>query len=211
MPKFPEPPPVAELRRIPPAERTLDPGTLLWRVYRRGGNHPGLWQRFRRFGPLSGRFDHHQPDAGRPQSQKRGVYYAALDVTTCLAEVYQDTRTISRNASDQPWLVGFELGTAVPLLDLTGRWPTRAGASMVLSSGPRPRARRWSQVIYEAYPRLQGLLYGSSMHANRPMVCLWERAAGALPHHPKVHRPLNDPALLTALDRAAVRLGYDLI
>ncbi len=87
----------------------------------------------------------------------------------------------------------------------------RAGASMVLSSGPRPRARRWSRAIYDAYPDLQGLYHPSSMHANQPMVSLWERAREALPAHPLFHRPLNDPALLVGVDRASVELGYDLI
>jgi len=211
MPKFPEPPSANELARVPPAERELAAGTVLWRVYRRGGRHPNLWQEFRYFGPLNGRFDHHISDAqGRPQVQNRGIYYAAANLVTCLAEVFQDTRIIHRNAGDQPWLVGFELEKPVPLLDLTGSWPTRAGASMVLNSGSRPRARRWSRAIYDAYPSLQGLWSASSMHANQPMATFYERARAALPRYPLVHRPLNDPALLLGLDRAAVEIGYDL-
>ena len=211
MPKFPEPPPVAELRRLPAAEKILDRGALLWRVYRRGGPHPTLWQMFRHFGPLNGRFDHHLPDdAGKPRIQERGIYYAAADLATCLAEVFQDTRAIHRNAADQPWAVGFELAAPVRLLDLTDTWPTRAGASMALSSGPRPRARRWSRAIYDAYPEIQGLYYPSSMHAHRPMISLWERSREALPEHPLFHRALNDPALLVGLDRAATDIGYDL-
>lgn len=107
-------------------------------------------------------------------------------------------------------MVGFELASPIDLLDLTGVWPTRAGASMALNSGPRPRARRWSQSIYEAYADLHGLYSASSMHANQPLITLHERARDALPPHPVVHRPLNDPALLLGLDRAAVELGYDL-
>ncbi len=107
--------------------------------------------------------------------------------------------------------MGFELTAAVPLLDLTGTWPTRAGASMVLNSGPRPRARRWARAIYDAYLHLQGLCSASSMDANRPVVSLYERARAAVPEYPLVHRPLNDPALLVGLDRAAVELGYDLV
>ena len=212
MAKFPEPPPSSELSEIPAAEKTLGRGTLLWRVYRRGGSHPTLWQAFRHFGPLNGRFDHHLSDgAGKPQVQERGVFYAALDLATCLAEVFQDTRAIHRNAGDQPWAVGFELAASLSLLDLTGTWPTRAGASMVLSSGPRPRARRWSRAIYDTYPHVRGLYYASSMYANRPMVSLWERAQDALPGQPVVHRALNDPALLVGLDRTAAEIGYELI
>ncbi len=212
MAKFPEPPPANRLRAIPAAEKALDAGTALWRVYRRGGRHPSLWQGFRHFGPLSGRFDHHLVDAGgKAQLQARGIYYAGLDIYTALAESFQETRIIRRNAKNQPWLVGLALATPVHLLDLSGAWPTRAGASMNINSGPRPRARRWSMAIYEAYPALNGLYSASSMYANRPMVSLYERATDALPNHPIVHRPLNDPALLVGLERAAVEIGYDLI
>ncbi len=38
MPKFPEPPAAEELRQVPAAEKILEPGTLLWRIYRRGGS-----------------------------------------------------------------------------------------------------------------------------------------------------------------------------
>ncbi len=212
MAKFPEPPSPQELRAVPATEKILDTGTILWRVYRRGGRHPALWQGFRHYGPLNGRFDHHLVDArGRPQLQDRGIYYAALDIRSALAESFQGTRVIQRNAEDQPWLVAFELRTRVRLLDLSGVWPTRAGASMNINSGPRPRARRWSMAIYEAYPDLQGIYSPSSMHGNRPMVSFYERALDALPHHPTVHRPLNDPALLVGLERTAVAIGYDLI
>ena len=139
----------------------------------------------------------------------RRILYGALEGPTCLAEVFQNTRVIDR-AEHDPWLVGFELVQPLVLLDLTGVWPTRARASMALSTGPRPRARRWAQMIYEAYPEVQGLFYPSSMHANRPAVALWERGAGAMPPMPVFHRPLLDPALLPVLSRAARKLGYGL-
>ncbi|HEX5758794.1 MAG TPA: RES family NAD+ phosphorylase [Thermoanaerobaculia bacterium] len=207
MAKFPEPP--AQLAAIPPKIRTLPSGTLLWRVYFRGGKHPTLWNGFRAFGPTpGGRFDHHlPPPAG---AQRRQILYAARHGSTCLAEVFQDTRVIDRSARD-PWLVGFVLGSAVTLLDLTGSWPTRAGASMAMSSGARPRAQRWSRAIYETYPALQGLRYPASMHGNRPAVALYERAAPALPPSPAFHRPLLDPALLPILRHVAHDLGYGLV
>ncbi len=211
MAKLPEPPPAAALARLPPAEKGLPAGSLLWRVYFRGGSHPTLWQAFRRFGPLGGRFDHHLPDAaGKPRFQRRGIYYAALDLITGLAEVFQLTRVIDRDA-DEPWVVGFELAAPVRLLDLTGTWPTRAGASMAIHSGPRPRVRRWSRTIYEASRHLDGIYSTSSMHAHQPVVSLYERAAGALPPRPVLHRPLSDPALLAPLSRTATELGYHLV
>ena len=49
------------------------------------------------------------------------------------------------------------------------------------------------------------------MHANRPVVALYERGAAALPPHPSFHRALDDPCLLTALRNAARELGYLLL
>lgn len=206
MPKFPEPPSVSELARVRPAIRTLAKGAELWRVYFRGGPHPTLWNRFRSFGPTSSRFDHHTLPA---RVQRRQILYAAENGPTCVAEAFQDARFIDRSAGS-PWLVAFELARAVKLLDLTGAWPTRAGASMSLCSGPRPRARRWSQAIFAAYPEVEGLIYPSSMNANEPCVALYERARSALPAHPTFHRALVDPSLLTPFRDAARRFGYGL-
>lgn len=206
MAKFPEPPGVEELARVAPEQQTLPAGTLLWRVYFRGAPFPTYWDTFRRFGPTGSRFDHQLPP---PREQKRGILYAARHGPTSLAEVFQQDRLVDRTARE-PWLVGFRTIGPLILLDLMGAWPTRAGASMGMCSGPRPRAQRWSQVIYQAYPGLQGLWYPSSMHGNRPAVALYERAGGALPPAPEFHRPLSDPALLAALRVVAEDLGYDL-
>lgn len=82
---------------------------------------------------------------------------------------------------------------------------------MAINTGPRSRARRWAQAIYDAYPDVQGIFYPSSMHANRPAVALWERAAEGLSPVPVFHRPLVDPALLPVLSRVARDLGYGLV
>ncbi|MBX3218319.1 MAG: RES family NAD+ phosphorylase [Labilithrix sp.] len=204
MAKLPEPP---QPLTTPPETKLLLAGTRLWRIYLRGGSHPTSFGDFRGFGPTTARFDHHDPP---PRVQSKGILYAADDPTTCLAEAFQATRVVERHAGD-PWLVGFETARDLTLLDLTGAWPTRAGASMALSSGPRPRARRWSQAIYDAYPRVEGLWYPSSMHANRPSVALYERADAAVPKTPSFHRALSDPAIRGRLDAAAMRLGYRLV
>lgn len=177
-------------------------------MYFRGGPYPANWWTFRRFGPAGqARFDHHHLP---PRLQNRAIMYAVVDAITCLAEVFQRSRTIDRNGG-LPWLVAFVLDRELTLLDLTGFWPTAAGASMTLASGPRPRARRWSQAIYAAYPDIQGLWYPSSMAGNAPTAALYERGAGALPPRPRFHRPLNDPALRTPLARVAKALGYVLL
>ncbi len=110
-----------------------------------------------------------------------------------------------------PQLAAFSLVEDVPLLSLRGRWPTKAGAFANINSVPRPRCRRWSKVIYEAYPDICGLLYASSMNGNRPAVALYERAARALPRVPDSNRPLSGAAQLVPLERVASGLGYDLV
>lgn len=166
---------------------------------------------FRHFGPTSARFDHHLPGPdGEARQQDRGILYLALDGPTCIAEAFQKARTIDRKSGD-PWLAGFRIRRDVALLDLTGTWPTRAGASMKIGSGPRPTAQRWSRAIYEAYPEIEGIYYGSSMRANEPCVALYERATDALPDRPLFNRSLDDPTWLEVLRNTAAELGYLLV
>jgi RES domain len=204
--KLPAPPPRGALAaRLPPRIKSLARGTVLWRIYHRGGAHPAAWNRFRHFGPVpTMRFDPHSLPACE---QSRGIVYAALRVYTCFAEVFQETRTIERYRGG-PCLVGLELARSVALLDLTGTWPTRAGASMARSSGRRDRARAWSARIYEDYPEVEGLYYPSSMDGNQPAVVLYERAQDALPARPVFHRTLADPALDAAVVKAALLFNY---
>jgi hypothetical protein len=202
MAKLPEPP-----NPLEPEIAVRERGARCWRIYYAGGRHPATWRDFRFFGPTLARFDHHDPP---PSVQARGILYAAASPLTCIAEVFQATRVIDRG-SGSPWLVAFDLVHDVPLLDLTGPWPTRAGASMAIGSGPRARARRWSRAIYSTYANVEGLLYASSMHANRPALALYERARAALPAAPAFHRALLDPALVPRLDTAATALGYRLV
>ena len=124
----------------------------------------------------STRFDH---PLDPPMAQDRGILYAATGddaIATCLAEVFQDTRLVDTRRNE-PWLAAFTLMEDVSLLDLSGKWPTKAKASANFNSGPRPRCRRWSRTIYDAYPDLIGLYYASSMNGNEPAVVLYERAS----------------------------------
>lgn len=209
MVKLPEPPTPAALRRVKPETRVLPAGTGLWRIYFRGGRHPTRWDRMREFGPLpNARFDHH--DEPRRVQEERQILYATTGeeaIVTCLAEVFQENRLMDpyQNA---PWLANFVLTDDVLLLDLTGPWPTRAGASMEINFGPRPRTRRWSKAIHQAYPDLCGLFYASSMHAGKPTVALYERARYAIPTIPTFNEPLSHPGLRPVMAHAAALLGY---
>jgi hypothetical protein len=143
--------------------------------------------------------------------QSRGIYYAARDAKTCLAEAFQATRRIDR-VFQAPQLVMFETLARLKLLDLTGDFATRMGASMAIHSGSRGRARGWARDLYEAYPEIQGILYAASMHGGQLAIALNERALkGPLfPAHPLFHRALADDVMLDTLKHAASDLGYAL-
>lgn len=186
----------------------LEEGTLVWRVYRTAGRHPASWTTFRTYGPVAnGRFDHHHPPPH--DDPTRGILYGSLDAPAAIAEAFGDGRLIDR-VRDGPWLVCFALGRAAAMLDLRGAWPTRAGASQAIASGPRDVAQAWSREIHAACPSVQGLLYASAMAGSSTNIALYERAAAALPGHPALHVPLAHPGLGRALSRIADRFGYDL-
>ena len=216
MPKFPEPPDVAELRRIGPEIFRLKAGSPLARVFFRGGAWPVGWDEFRFWGPGQSRFDHHLPDAaGQPALGSRGILYAAGAappgaLAVCLAEVFQETRIID-SSDREPWFAVFRTTRRLELLDLRGLWPTRAGASAALSTGAKARARRWGRAIHEAWPNLDGIIYPSSMGGNADAFALYEKATDALPAAPDFHRPLSDPALTAPLLAAASALNYALM
>jgi hypothetical protein len=208
--KFPEPPGVAALRDITPQTLFLPADTKLARIYFATGTHPSHWNQFRSFGPTAARWDHHLPDAhGAAVDPKRAVYYCAPDVDTCAAEVFQSTRRIDRTRN-APGLAVFALHEAVTLLDLRGTFATKIGTSTAIHSGPRSRARTWARELYDAYPHIQGLYYGSSMNGHAPAVALNERVQRAMPEQPQFHRALNDDMLVEVLQQIALRLSYGL-
>jgi RES domain len=204
--KLPPPPP--SLPPLRPSDvKVLSKGTVLWRIYYQGGSHPSAWNRFREYGPCDGRFDHHEVPK---RVQARRILYGAEEWCTCFAEFFQGTRVIDR-VRRAPWLVAFELTRKVTVLDLRGSWPTRVGASMAMSSGPRRRTRPWSQTIYREYAAIEGLWYASSMYKNSPAVSLYERAEDAVSARPLFHRALTDSALYPTVAWAALDLGYGIV
>jgi hypothetical protein len=204
--------PLPDLRRL----RSLEPevadfaeGMRFARVYLAAGDHPVAWNSFRHWGPNEGsRFDHHLPnDEGQPQIGERGVLYLAKEAITCLAEVFQHDRIIDRN-SDDPYLVIFTLERPIRLLDLTGEFATRMGASGAISTGPRDRSRNWARALYDAFPGFDGLLYQSSMRSKHEAVVLFETAESAIPEMPDFNRALSDHSLTNTIDACCAKLGY---
>lgn len=214
MAKFPEPPGVAALARLTPVTKTLDAGTRIFRIFRSGGKHPMHWNSFRYFGPTSARFDHQLPNKmGKGQSGPQGIMYGAVGakaVPTCLAEVFQNSRTINRR-DKSPVLCAFTLTESVTLLDLTGTFPTQIGASMAINTGTRSRAQRWARQLYQAFPLAQGIYYSSSMYGNNPALALFERASPAIPNVVDMHRQLDDPVLRSVIYRTSWDIAYPVV
>ncbi|GAC1332169.1 MAG: RES family NAD+ phosphorylase [Mycobacteriales bacterium] len=215
MSKLPLPPGPEQLAELRQAEDViaLAPMTRLVRIYRTSGEHPTGWRSLRTFGPVpGGRFDPHpvRTDARPADAPGYGVTYLGLSLRTALAEVFQDTRTVDRRTG-RPYLAVFRVRHAVRLLDLAGSWPTRAGASQAISSGRRDRAQAWARAIYSAYDDVEGVWYPSAMDGGAPAVCLWQRAAAALPRTPEVNMPLDAPTLALPLARACGPIGYRLL
>jgi hypothetical protein len=204
MVKLPDPPRVSRLRAVGAEVTTIPQGTPVSRIHFQAGPYPTTWGALRWIGPSGARFDHHRLPRGK---QKRGILYAALEGVTCLAEVFQNKRIIDVHLGE-PWFVTFELARDVVVLDLTGDWPTRAGASVLINAGNRARARAWSAAIYEAFPQVEGLLYCSSMAANRRALALYERAQSAIPAAPVTHRSLADSSMRSLIREAADKFGY---
>lgn len=211
MSKLPDPPDAATLRDRAPIEHalhTVGPRATLWRIHNTVGDHVLAWNQLRRYGPASGRFDP-QPLPPRAESEVGVLYVAAERVEVAVAEVFQRTRRVDVTAGG-PWLTGMRLTRPVRLLDLSGSWPTRAGASQALCSGPRPRAQAWARTIAQAWPGLDGLWYPSSMLGGGYCAALWTPAANALPDTPVLSVPLAHPGLWAPLAVICKRIGYRL-
>ena len=208
MPEGLEPPPTRLELYEPRDEEViqLSASQPVWRIYTRKP-HGSAWNTFRHYGPTSSRFDH---QLAPPASPNRSILYAADNLATCVAEVFQDQRLIDTHTND-PWLVAFFIDYDIRLLDLTGLWPTRAGASMAINSGNRETARAWSRAIYSAFPDIVGLHYASAMHAGAASYTLYDRARRALSATPAFHASLADPQIVTNLLTIAETLGYEMV
>jgi hypothetical protein len=207
--KLGKPATVEFLRALDPPVATIRAGhDRLARIYFAGGAYPVAWHEFRAWGPAPlARFDHHLPDAeGQPRAQPRKVLYCARRGITCIAEVFQAARVVNRVDGD-PYLCVFSPRRDLRLLDLTGRFATRMGASLAIHSGPRHRSREWARALHEAYD-FDGLLYLSSMDSGASAIALNERAEDGLPDAPLLNRPLADAMLTDVIDAQTHRLGY---
>jgi hypothetical protein len=180
----------------------------LWRVHRTTGEHVLPWNELRTYGPLpSMRWDPHPGQ--QPAENPNGVLYAASDVATSLAEVYQSSRVIDTRAG-APRLTAWQPTRPLQLLDLSGTWLLRNEASAALLAAPRSTCRRWARAIYTTWPALDGLQVLSTM-TGRINVVLWTAAADAMPTAPSFSRPLAQPLVWSFAHAAAAEIGYRIV
>lgn len=181
---------------------------LLWRVHRTVGEHVLAWNRLRSYGPLATmRWDPHpQPLA----DHETGVLYAATDLATSLAEVFQTTRLVDTD-SFAPQATAWRPTRPLSLLNLTEGWALRNGAAAALVAAPRSTCRAWARSIHATWPELDGLWVTSTM-TGQPTVVLWDHAADSFPAAPEFSRPLADPTMRAIVERIARReLNYGIL
>jgi len=203
--KLPAPPAASELEPIHGDVRT-ETDLTLWRVHATTGEHVLAWNELRFWGPATTmRFDPHLPP---PHVQERGVLHAGLAIPDVLAEVYQQTRLVDRTANGA-YLTGWQPARPLRLLDLTGSWPIRAGASYTINSGRKDHCRLWARTIHTAHPDLDGLWHHSSMTGGN-LATLFTHAADSFPARPALDLPLTHPGLHLPLLDACEHIGYRL-
>ncbi len=151
------------------------------------------------------RWDPHP--GSRPGPHVEGVLYACTDVATALAEVFQATRVIDTRAG-APRLTAWEPIRPLRLLDLSGTWLIRNGASAALITASRSTCRHWACAIHTAWPHLDGLAVPSTM-TNRPNVVLW--IAESLPDSPSFSRNLAHPLVWSIAQASAATIGYRIL
>jgi hypothetical protein len=200
--------------RQPPQPLTMEPDDLvtarpvLWRLHRTQGEHVLPWDRFRTFGPrASARFDPHPLPAGN--HPECGVLYAAQELATALAEVFQTTRLVNTRAG-APYLTSWTPTRPLRLLDLTDTWALRNHASAALVAAPRPTCRSWARAIHARWPELDGLHAPSTM-TGTATIALWQRAQNSMPPLPDFSRPLAHPMVWILAQSAATKLGYGIL
>ena len=138
------------------------------------------------------RFDHHDG------AERRGIYYAAPSLESCVVEVFGDLGVVEFGTCR---VARATLQRELVLLDLRRRGAMRAGTVAAVASGDHGRSQEWSRYFYEQrdiYESLDGLLYANA-HNGADAVALYERAEDALVCPPENDWPLDDPVVETEL------------
>lgn len=184
---------------------------VLWRIHRTSGPYPAAWDDFRSFGPLpSMRWDPHPEPL--TEHDQYGVLYTAYDLKTAAAEVFQQGRRID-TLTASPYATSWSPARPLRLLDLTGLWPLRQGASHALLSAPKPSCRNWARAIrdesFTAGIDLDGLEVRSPLTGER-MAVLFATSFDTIPAAPAYASPLDGPMIFTALHKIATEISYSI-
>lgn len=187
---------------------TYDTTAPLFRIHTIRGRHPMPWNGLREFGPLHQmRWDPHHPPLGMHPGV--GVAYCATDPTTAFAEVFQSRRTIRTNPDQalSAWFPSRDLR----LLNLTGLWATKNGASASLHAAPRSTCRAWARSIHDQLSeRIDGLSVPSTM-TLAPMTVLFSASASAFPAAPHLSVLLSHATGRSLASKAAHALGWPIL
>ena len=213
----PPTPPVWEIHKVPeppaPSALMCEPSHIfkfndvLWRIHRTTGPYALPWNELRHYGPVPGmRFDPHDPP---PASQTAGVCYTACNLTTCIAEMYQEFRTVNATRGDAH-LTSWQPVRDLELLDLTGRWPVLNGASATLMMGWKEISQKWARAIRIAWPDLDGI-YSRSAVTNDPTCVLFTPAKSSFPGSPLQSTALSAPLLFSQVTSVAKSINYAVI
>lgn len=181
----------------------------LFRIHTVQGRHPMSWDDLREFGPLRQmRWDPHPSPLGVHPGV--GVAYCATDPTTAFAEVFQSRRVI--RATSYQALSAWSPRRDLRLLDLTGVWAARNGASASLHAAPRSTCRSWAQAIHDQLSemRVDGLYVPSTMTLS-PMTVLFSAANTSFPAAPHMSTLLSDVPGRILARKAARTLGWPVL
>jgi hypothetical protein len=159
---------------------------------------------FRYFGPLH-RFDHHNSSLSHPQlDSDRGIYYAALSLSSCLVECFGDTGVIS---IDEQCVAVVELTRSLLLLDLRGNGAMKAGSVAALAkTADRKLSQAWSRYFSEneqIYRKIGGVIYFNA-HNDEEAIALYERAEDGLSCNPNQVIKLDDLRLRPSIQQTAL-------
>lgn len=197
----------ASLSGFTPATRKIAAETVLWRIHSTAGLFPTAWDELRHYGPLPGaRWDHHPEPAG--EYPQLGIAYLGFDPLTCLAEVFQDERSI--NTRDGQYLTGIRLHRKLTLLDLSTDWFLRIGGTSgsVIGSGhdAKETSRSWARLLYSTWPAFDGMVAPSAIVPGREIVAIWK--GSAFPESPSLSERLDSPIILNDISNLAETIGY---
>ncbi|MGH9550153.1 MAG: RES family NAD+ phosphorylase [Terriglobales bacterium] len=160
---------------------------------------------FRHWGPTS-RFDHHRLAAAGPSDDRdRGILYGAPTLSSCLVEVFGDTKIIDVAALE---LAIIEVSRELKFLDLRGNGAMRAGTvAAICKESNRRYTQEWSRYFYDhgfVYDTVDGIIYGNA-HNDEDALALYERSQGSLALMNM--RPLSHPVLKDAIMEIALATG----